>query len=220
MGVTNARVHIGEVIKETAEGFLSFITNELRIYAKNNDAPKLRLGGRRGQSLGVLSINVLDYDDDPHSTTQGELLRETENALVSFKQDESKRSNLANNTAELTIHLLVDNPAVPDDRKMVPVLLIRPDGWTPLVPFKAFKDVVHGPSLQPDSPTPPADLGAPRVTRFSSDNGRFVFNVQGDENPPHIVVYDTWDANGQPVDEAVWSQHPIADWQLPSLAAT
>ena len=50
-------------------------------------------------------------------------------------------------------------------------------------------------------------VGAPsqtRISRFYSDDGRYCFNVQGDEGG-QIVKYDTWKQDGTPEpDESKW----------------
>ena len=48
---------------------------------------------------------------------------------------------------------------------------------------------------------------APRVTRLVTDNGRYVWNIQGDSDADSpfgaMVIYDTW-VGGVPVDESRW----------------
>lgn len=80
------------------------------------------------------------------------------------------------------------------DLAMIEVATINPDGIEFRVPVKFSAGIIGG-----------AGTALAGVSRFVSDNGRYVFNVQGDQGG-HIVVYDTWDAQGNVIPESQWSQ--------------
>lgn len=178
-------MNIGERMKESAEGVLAWVTNELRVYARNNDAAKFRVGGP-GDHGGCLSYNKVWLDGNNQPVDEAEL------GLIQIKQDERTRNDPNGERAELTIHLNNGDMSVHSDQRMVPVMLIRTDGYTMLVPFNGSPE--HGPDNGSSTPAPPAtDSGAVPMhgnldgAVFFGSGNRFAFARQSD----HDVLYDT-----------------------------
>lgn len=138
-------MNIGETLRESAEGILAWVTNELRVYARNNDQVKVRVGSP-GDHGGCVSFNKIWLDENNRPINEEEL------GLLQIKQDERTRDNPDGARAELTIHLNDGQGRKPDS--LVPVLLIRTDGYTFLVPPNGSPE--HGPD-NPPAPPPSAD---------------------------------------------------------------
>jgi len=118
-------MNIGETLRETGVGILAWVTNELRIYARNDDAAKLRVGAP-GNHGGCLSFNKVWLDANNQPTNEEEF------GLIQIKQDERTRNDPNGARGEMTIHLNDGQGRQPDS--LVPVMLIRTDGYTMLVP--------------------------------------------------------------------------------------
>lgn len=178
-------MNIGETLRQSAEGVLAWVTNELRVYARNDDAPKLRVGGP-GDHGGTLSVNKVWTDPQT-----GAFSRETELGLFTIKQDERTRGDVDGSRAELTLHLCDGDLAKVEDQRMVPVLLIRTDGYTWLVP----------PITTPDHPPDHVEsaMGDYDGVQFWGSEGHFLYVRQVDR---HDVLYRV-DAVGAL--HAIWS---------------
>lgn len=196
--------------------------NEVGLYdlAVNPDPVALRLGSTRG-GLGKISGNVMvEWPDsngahvlyqavDNMGSPQGPVkhFREEEVVLIQVKQDErwtdlDPRVDARALTGVITVHLRFG--ALAGDG-MVKVLELAHDYlWTPW--FQAG-NVPTGDGEAPGPVSPSIGTGpvGAEPRKFTSDNGRYAFNVQGDAvlpDFPHgrIVQYDK---NG--------SENP-ADW--------
>lgn len=167
-------VNYGEIIKDTAEGLLAYVTNELRNYAKNNDASKVRIGAP-GDHGGCLSFNKLWIDPNT-----GVFSRETELGLFQIKQDERTRADVNGSRGELTIHLSDGDESKPEDDRQRPVLLIRTDGYTWLVPN------ITNPEHPPDNGGSETPVGDYDGAQFYGSEGKFLYARQSDH---HDVLY-------------------------------
>ena len=98
--------------------------------------------------------------------------------LLKFAQDERHRGDPFNFTGEIELFCRHHVPGTGDDQQFKRVARFRHDGIEFFVPV-AF---------------------AARVTRFYSDDGRYCFNVQGD-NGGFIVQYETHGS----ADETTWT---------------
>lgn len=179
-------MNIGKVLERSAVGILAWVTNELRVYALNNDQAKLRVGAP-GDHGGCLSINKVWVDS-------GEPSHEEELGLIQIKQDERTRNDPHGTRAELTIHLNNGNLSVTEDKRMVPVMLIRTDGYTMLVPNNPHPD--HGPDNPIAQPS-----GSYDGIQFEGSEGKFFYARQRDG---HDVLYSRatnlpiWVSDGGP----------------------
>ena len=181
-------MNIGETLRDSAVGLLTWVTNELRIYARNNDAAKVRVGGP-GDHGGCLSFNKVWLDADNRPTNEEEL------GLIQIKQDERTREDPNGVRAELTIHLNDGQGRQPDS--LVPVLLVRTDGYTFLVPRNDSPE--HPPDHQVPAAPLPTPVGAYDGAQFHGSHNRFLYARQTDG---HDVLYRCTD-NGAP-DAAIW----------------
>lgn len=166
-------MNIGEVIRDTGAGLLAIVTDELRMYSRRFDVAKLRTGAP-GDKASAHSFNKiwLDANNMPY--------REEELGLIQIKQDERTRNDVNGTRAELTIHLNNGNQAVTEDQRMVPVLLIRTDGWTMLVPN------VTNPEHPPDNQQGGTPAGNYDGAQFMGSEGKFLYVRQTDG---HDVLY-------------------------------
>ena len=157
--------------------------NEVLIVSTVDDPPKVRMAAPFGGGLGALSYNRLRQDG-----------RLEEVVLLQGKVDERYRppeqGGTSTNGTELVGELRLDlrrpsRAGDTDDKRMIPIFQMRHDGI-----------VFHV----------PVGLASQRVSRFYSDNGRYCFNVQGDEGG-QIVRYDTWKpGTSEPEpDESKWT---------------
>lgn len=191
-------VNFGQKIAETAEGLLAYITNELRNYAKNNDAAKVRIGAP-GDHGGCLSFNKIWIDPNT-----GTFTRETELGLFQIKQDERTRNDVNGSRGELTIHLSDGDESKPEDQRQRPVLLVRTDGYTWLVPN------VSNPEHPPDNGhLDPPSTGSYDGAQFMGSEGKFLYARQTDG---HDVLYRI-DEHGAPT-HAIWTSDggPNGTW--------
>jgi len=180
-------MNIGETLKETGVGILAWVTNELRVYARNDDAAKYRVGGP-GDHGGCLSFNKVWLDANNRPVNEEEL------GLIQIKQDERTRNDPNGARGEMTIHLNDGQKRQPDS--LVPVMLIRTDGYTMLVPRNDSPE--HPPDNQ--GPTPmPTTTGAYDGAQFHGSHNLFLYARQTDG---HDVLYRCT-ANGEP-EEAIW----------------
>lgn len=203
--------NIGARLAETAQGFLDYITNELRNYAKDDDTPKFRQGSNGKAALFALSANLVVLDPGTLVPTD-----EIEIGLEQWKLDERYRDRILAGDrsvlcAERTVHLR--RPRVPgqddalkDDDLMIPILLLRHDSWTPLVPFVPWSQLEHGPSIQVHQPAPPETLGAAgRPHQFQTDDGAYVYNFQGPASGQPAGRGVKYATNGFPDDPSKWT---------------
>lgn len=185
-------MNIGERLKETTEGVLAWVTNELRAYARNNDAAKFRVGGP-GDHGGCISFNKVWLDGSNQPIDEAEL------GLIQIKQDERTRNDPNGERGELTIHLNNGNTSVLSDQRMVPVMLIRTDGYTMLVPYNGSPE--HGPDNGSPAPAPSTPSGS--VPEHGNADGavvygsfdKFAFARQGDHDVLYAIKSDgAWKA--------------------------
>lgn len=192
-------MNIGETLRQTVEGTLAWVTNELRVYARNNDAAKVRVGAP-GDHGGCLSFNKVWLDG------AGAFTKEAELGLLQIKQDETTRDDPQGTRAELTLHLNNGREDLPEDQRMVPVLLIRTNGYTFLVPN------IQAPEHPPDNPgtplPPTAPAGSYDGASLVGSEGKFLYVRQRDG---HDVLYAC--NAGVPV-KAIWASNggPHGTW--------
>lgn len=181
-------MNIGERIRESIDGVLAWVTNELRVYALLNDAAKVRIGGP-GDHGGCLSFNRVWLN--AHTS---ELVHEEELGLIQIKLDERYRGDFTSVRAEMTIHLNNGNLSIPEDQRQQPVMLIRTDGYTMLVPNNPHPD--HGPDNPIAQPS-----GSYDGIQFEGSEGKFFYARQRDG---HDVLYSRatnlpiWVSDGGP----------------------
>lgn len=164
--------------------------NEVALDSHVDDPPKFRLGVKRlleswGRSLGAFSGDLVHQNGS----------RE-EMVLVQLKETEDAQGRTTRG-GELYVGLKRPGTESKDDA-MIDVLVANVEqGFH-------FRLPVYAPNLTGETPLPQSA----RVSRFWSDDGRYVYNVQGDATPefPHgrIVQYAT---NGT-TDESQWT--PVA----------
>lgn len=163
-------------------GYIQYDKNEVQIVSTIDDPPGIRLGKLKsagpGRSLGKLSFNVVRDDG-----TQEEVV------LLQGKRRYDDPDNL---TGELYVGI---NRGGQGDADMVDVALIHHDGIECRVPITA-------PGLNGGSGV------IASTSRFYSDHGKYVFNVQDDQVEPVIIVYATHGST----DESTWT--PIGQMKM------
>jgi hypothetical protein len=193
-------MNIGETLRESAHGLLAWVTNELRVYARNDDAAKFRVGGP-GDHGGCLSFNKVWLDD------QNRPINEEELGLIQIKVDERTRNDPNGARAELTIHLNDGQKRQPDS--LVPVMLIRTDGWSFLVPNNPTPE--HPPDNQGAIPMP-TTTSSYDGAQFNGSGNKFLYARQQDG---HDVLYRC-NTTGAP-EAAIWTSDggPNGSWLGP-----
>lgn len=115
--------------------------------------------------------------------------RRSERLMFEFGQDDDPAA--AEGAYRMDIFDQEDPLGVETDKGERRMLtLSKAKGLEVYLPINAYGGIARG------------NVALDGVHRFTSDNGRYVFNVQGDTE--RIVVYDTWDLHGQPLPESVW----------------
>lgn len=160
-------------LDNNSEGILTHIGNELLNDSRVNDPSAYRGGSPETQrSLVKFSGDIIL----PNGTRQ-------EIVLIQFKQTEHN-NQLSGKGGELYIGLAKEDAGTTDDAMIDALVATVKDGFH-------FKLPIYAPNL---------NQSINHMSRFYSDDGKYCFNVQGDEGG-HIVQYDTHGST----DESTWT---------------